>query len=116
VVTVLVVEDELLLKMNVSEELSEAGYDVLNASNADEAIKILEKRNDIHTIFTDINMPGSMDGLKLASAVRHRWPPVNIIITTGRNRPSTEQVPKGSIFLPKPYLPSQVIKAVEAFV
>ena len=77
--TVLVVEDEFLVMMSITADLIAEGYDVLTASNADKAIEILESRNDIETIFTDIEMPGSMDGLKLAQAVRYRWPPVNIV-------------------------------------
>ena len=81
--TILVVEDDILLSLDTSDALKDAGYDVIAAANADEAIKVLETRNDIRTIFTDINMPGSMDGLKLAAAVRDRWPPVHIIVTSG---------------------------------
>ena len=85
--TILVVEDDFLLSLDTSEALEDAGYDVIAAANADEAIKVLETRNDIRTIFTDINMPGSMDGLKLAAAVRDRWPPVHIIVTSGMTAP-----------------------------
>ena len=81
-VAILIVEDEPLLRMNISDELERHGYEILEAANADDAIRILEARDDIQTIFTDIDVPGSMDGLKLASAVRDRWPPINIIITT----------------------------------
>jgi CheY-like chemotaxis protein len=80
---ILIVEDELWLSLDISEALEGEGYDVISVANADDAIKILESRNDIHTIFTDIDLPGSIDGLKLAAAVRDRWPPVNIIVTTG---------------------------------
>ena len=90
--TVLVVEDEPLIALDISDELTRAGYNVLTAANADEAIVLLEKRSDIATIFTDIDMPGSMNGLKLAAAVRKRWPPVNIIITTGKRRPAARAV------------------------
>jgi two-component system, response regulator PdtaR len=79
---VLIIEDEPLLCLDISDSLSAKGYEVIAVTNADDAIKALEFRNDIHTIFTDINMPGSVDGLKLAAAVRDRWPPVNIVVTT----------------------------------
>jgi len=79
--TVLVVEDETLIREFIAEELEEAGYSLVIANNADQAIAILEARQDVHLVFTDINMPGSMDGLKLAAAVRDRWPPIHIIIT-----------------------------------
>lgn len=113
--TVLVVEDEVLLSFVISEGLVAEGYDVLTASSADEAIKILELRNDISTIFTDIAMPGSMDGLKLAAAVRDRWPPVNIVLTTGNNRPQEDEMPKNSVFVPKPYQTADVLNAFRAF-
>jgi DNA-binding LytR/AlgR family response regulator len=76
---------------------------VLTANNADQAIEILESGNDITTIFTDIEMPGSMNGLKLAAAVRDRWPPVNIVITTGKARPPNDRMPTNSRFVAKPY-------------
>jgi two-component system, response regulator PdtaR len=111
--TVLVVEDEPLIREVVCEELDIAGFDVVQVANADEAIAILEARFDIHLVFTDIDMPGSMDGLKLAAAVRDRWPPVNIIITTGKVRPLT--MPVGALFIPKPYLGKNVVAAVRMF-
>jgi CheY-like chemotaxis protein len=82
--TVLVVEDETFKRELVTDELREAGFSVVAVRTADDAIAILETRQDIHLVFTDIDMPGSMDGLKLAAAVRDRWPPVHIIITTGK--------------------------------
>ena len=112
---VLVVEDEPLVAVAVSEDLSEQGYDVLIASNADEAIHLLETTTDIRTVFTDIEMPGSMNGLKLAAAVRDRWPPVNIIITTAKKRPRSEQMPARCVFIAKPYLPEQVLNAMHSF-
>lgn len=85
--TVLIVEDEILVREIIQTELEEAGYDVIVANNADAAVAILEARGDIHLVFTDIDMPGSMDGLKLAACVRDRWPPIHIVITTGKARP-----------------------------
>ncbi len=115
VITVLVVEDEILLSLAISTSLADEGYAILTASNADEAIDILEARDDISTIFTDIEMLGSMDGLKLAAAVRHRWPPVNIVITTGGGRPSDRDIPRKSLFVAKPYLTSDVVCAFQQF-
>ena len=74
---VLIVEDELLLRISAAEMVADAGFEVVEASDADEAIAILEARPGIHIVFTDIQMPGSMDGLKLARFVRNRWPPVS---------------------------------------
>jgi CheY-like chemotaxis protein len=111
--TVLVVEDEVLIRDFVSEELTDAGFEVIQVGNADEAIAVLEARQDIHLVFTDIDMPGSMDGLKLAAAVRDRWPPVHIIITTGKARPMS--IPANALFIPKPYLGRNVVTAMRTF-
>jgi CheY-like chemotaxis protein len=99
---ILVVENELLLSLDISYALKDEGYDVTAVSNADEAIKALETCDDIRTIFTDIDLPGSMDGLKLAAAVRDRWPPVNIIVTTGMGAPRRDEMPARSLFVEKP--------------
>ena len=111
--TVLVVEDETLIREFVAEELEEAGYAVVMANNADQAIAILEARQDIHLVFTDIDMPGSMDGLKLAGAIRDRWPPVHIIITTGKVRPL--EIPANALVIPKPYVGKNVVAAMRTF-
>src|SRR4051812_44659691 len=79
---VLIVEDEFLIRMHAAEMISDAGFEVVEACNADQAIAILESRADIRVVFTDIQMTGSMDGLKLAHAFRHRWPPVHGIATS----------------------------------
>src|SRR5512140_2219193 len=105
---VLVVEDEFLLRMDAVDMIAEAGFEVLEAGNADEAIGILESRRDITVVFTDIQMPGSMDGLKLARAVRGRWPPVKIIATSGHLHLGETDLPEGGRFLPKPYSSVQV--------
>jgi CheY-like chemotaxis protein len=75
---ILIVEDELLLRMDSAEMIENAGFEVVQTRNADEAIAILQARPAIHVVFTDIQMPGSMDGLKLAQFVRDRWPPIKI--------------------------------------
>ncbi len=100
---VLIVEDEFLVRMHAAELIEEAGFIALEASNADEAVALLESRSDIRIVFTDIDMPGSMDGLKLARAVRDRWPPVKIIVTSGQKLASAEDLPEGGHFFPKPY-------------
>jgi CheY-like chemotaxis protein len=111
--TVLVVEDEILIRDVIADDLEQAGFTVAVAAHADEAIAILEARQDIHLVFTDIDMPGSMDGLKLAAAVRDRWPPVHIIITTGKTRPL--EIPANALFIPKPYLGRTVVSAMRTF-
>ena len=105
---VLVVEDEVLIRMNTVEIIKDAGFDVLEAANADEAIVLLEARLDIQVIFTDIDMPGSMNGIKLAQAVRGRWPPIKIIATSGHFKLKAGDLPDDGRFLPKPYNSKQV--------
>jgi CheY-like chemotaxis protein len=109
---VLVVEDEFLLRMDAVDIVRGAGFDAVEASNADEAIAILEARPNIHVVFTDIQMPGSMDGLKLAKFVKNRWPPIKIVATSGRVRVSGGDLPAGGRFLPKPYSPAEVIRTL----
>ena len=105
---VLIVEDEFLLRMEVVDVIAAAGFEVVESANADEAIEILESRRDITVIFTDIQMPGSMDGLKLARAVRGRWPPIKIVATSGHAHVRETDLPEGGRFLAKPYSPIQV--------
>jgi CheY-like chemotaxis protein len=105
---VLIVEDEFLLRMDAADMIAGAGFEVIEAGNADQAIEILEARSDITVVFTDIQMPGSMDGLKLARAVRGRWPPIKIVATSGRLHVEEPDLPEGGRFLPKPYSPVQV--------
>lgn len=106
---VLVVEDDPLLRMNAVDMIEEAGFRAIEAPNADAAIKMLENRNDIRLIFTDIDMPGSMDGLALAHAVANRWPPVRIFATSGHFKVSETDLPNGGRFIPKPYRQHQLI-------
>jgi CheY-like chemotaxis protein len=105
---VLIVEDEFLLRSHAVDMIAGAGFEVVEAANADEAIEILEARRDIAVVFTDIQMPGSMDGLKLARAVRGRWPPIKIVATSGQFDAATIDLPEGGRFLPKPYSPGQI--------
>lgn len=111
---ILVVEDEPLLRMMAVDLVEDAGFEALEAANADEAIKILECRSDIAVIFTDIDMPGSMDGLLLAAAVRDRWPPIKIILTSGHIHVSEVELPIGGKFFSKPYDHVQVTRALQS--
>src|SRR6202020_219537 len=99
---VLVVEDEPIIRLGAVDLIESAGFEVIEARDADHAIEILNARRDIRIVVTDIEMPGSMDGLKLAAAIRDRWPPINIIITTGKVRPL--DIPANALFIPKPYM------------
>jgi CheY-like chemotaxis protein len=112
---ILTVEDEFLTSEYLGSILEDAGYEVVATFNADEAIAILEARNDIRIIITDIQLPGSMDGLKLAAAVRGRWPAIKFIVTTGKRMHDDDQMPEQSQFVPKPYLPNGILAAVRYF-
>jgi CheY-like chemotaxis protein len=107
-VGVLIVEDEMLIRMGAIDMVEDAGFKAYEAANADEAIALLEKHADIAILFTDIDMPGSMDGLKLAHYVRGRWPPVKIIVTSGHVKVSDRDMPSDSVFFSKPYPAEQI--------
>lgn len=107
---VLVVEDEPLLRLHAVDVIEDAGFTAVEARNADQAIAILESRDDIRIVFTDISMPGSMDGLRLAAAVRDRWPPVEIIVTSGNPAPGDDELPSRGAFFPKPYTDERLVR------
>jgi CheY-like chemotaxis protein len=115
-VAVLVVEDEILIRMAIADSIADAGFVVYEAANADQAILILESHPDVRALFTDIDMPGSMDGLKLAAAVRDRWPPVKIIITSGHVKIRPEDLPVEGKFFAKPYDASKVVSTLRSLV
>ena len=100
---VLIVEDEPLIRIIAVDFIEAAGFDVVEAANADIAVSILEARTDIRIVFTDIDMPGSLDGIKLAAAVRDRWPPIEIVIVSGHKRIEELVLPERAVFYPKPY-------------
>src|ERR1700692_2922957 len=106
---VLVVEDEMLLRMRAVDSVEDAGYISVEAVDADEAVAILESRSDIALLFTDIQMPGSMDGLKLAHAVRQRWPPIKIILVSGQLKLANADIPADSRFFGKPLEAEEMI-------
>jgi two-component system, response regulator PdtaR len=109
---VLIVEDEFLIRMDAVDMIRSAGFDVVETENADQTILILEERLDITIVFTDVQMPGSMDGLKLAAAVRSRWPPIRIVVTSGLAKVTSDNLPPGSRFLPKPYSATEIVGAL----
>jgi CheY-like chemotaxis protein len=104
---VLVVEDEPLLLMMAGEIVEDAGLESILAPNADEAILILESRDDISIVFTDVRMPGSMDGIRLAAAVRDRWPPIKLVVVSGHVTGESE-LPPGTHFFRKPYVAERI--------
>jgi two-component sensor histidine kinase/CheY-like chemotaxis protein len=113
---VLVVEDEMILRMRAVDLVEDAGFCPVEAVNADEAMSILESRSDISLLFTDIQMPGSMDGLKLARAVHERWPSIKIILVSGQVKPSDAERPADSRFFGKPLGVEQMITELQAMV
>jgi two-component sensor histidine kinase len=115
-VNVLVVEDEMVLRMRAVDIVEDAGFTAVEAVNADEAISILEARSDISLLFTDIQMPGSMDGLKLAHAVHNRWPAIKIILVSGLVNPSETERPTDSRFFRKPLGVEEMTTQLQAMI
>ena len=111
---VLVVEDEPLLRLHAVTLLEDAGYATLAAGSADEAIGHLETNPDIRAVFTDIDLPDGMDGMRLAAVIRDRWPPVELILTSGHITVEDDQLPERGHFLPKPYDSAQLVRVLEA--
>lgn len=109
---VLIVEDQALIRMESVEMVEEAGFAAVEANDADAAIRILEIRRDIRVVFADIKLPGSMDGLRLAHAIRGRWPPIHLILTSGLILTNEENLPETALFIAKPYSPEQVTAAL----
>lgn len=114
--TVLIVEDDPLLRFLTVNIVEDAGFVVVEAANADEAVAILETRSDIALLLTDINMSGSMDGLKLAHAVRKRWPPIKIVVVSGQTRPADCNLPTDSRFFAKPYHGATMISEIRSLI
>jgi CheY-like chemotaxis protein len=110
---VLVVEDEPFVRMIAAEGLEDAGFDVIEAASADDALKVLNARPDVGVLFTDVNMPGSVDGVELARMVHARWPNLRIVVTSGKDRPRSADLPDDGRFLPKPYRPGEVAHVIE---
>ncbi len=111
---ILIVEDDLLIRIDAVDMVRSLGFDVVEAENAGAAVLVLEKRFDVVAVFTDIQMPGSMDGIKLAAAVRDRWPPIHIVATSGLIDVTEKDLPSGSRFLRKPYTVNAVAEALGA--
>jgi CheY-like chemotaxis protein len=112
---ILVVEDEPILRMSATAILEDAGFDTLDAASADEAIVHLEANPLIQIVFTDIDMPGSMDGLRLAGAIRSRWPPIDLVLTSGHVLVAEQDIPARGQFLPKPYDAGQLTRMMHSF-
>src|SRR3954465_5245087 len=113
---VLVVEDEMVLRMRAVDIVEDAGFRAVEAVNADDALAILEARSDISLLLSDVQMPGTMDGLKLAHAVHDRWPSIKIILVSGHVRPSDTDKPADSRFFGKPLEMKQMIAELQEMV
>jgi CheY-like chemotaxis protein len=109
--TILVVEDEVLVRLMVAEQLRDADFHVVEAANADEALAVLQFTTDVALIVTDIRMPGSMDGLELAKTVRAAFPEIRIVLISG-NVPQFTSV-NHDAFVPKPYEPDKIIGLIK---
>ena len=109
---VLVVEDDEIIRMGALDLIRWAGFEAIEAANADDAIKILEARLDIHLVFTDVEMPGTMDGIKLSHYIRERWPPIKLIVASGRTIVEQSSLPEGARFFGKPYDENDLVQSI----
>src|SRR3984957_13469532 len=115
-VAVLIVEDEPLIRMGTVYLIQDAGFDVYEAGSDGAAIALLQLHKEIRLILTDVDMPGSMDGLKLAHYVRGRWPPVKIIVTSGHVKVTEDSLPAGALFMSKPYEPAEITHKIRELI
>lgn len=111
-IAVLVVEDEPLVRMAIVTELEDHGLQVLEAGNALEAIAILEKQPVVDVIFTDVDMPGGLDGLELAKIVKQRCPKIEVIVTSGHREVQQGDLPVKGRFVLKPYVSEKVVRNI----
>ena len=111
---VLIVEDEPIVRLVARDILEDAGFEVLEAPSAVEAVTTLDERSDVAALFTDVNMPGDVDGLSLARMAPCRWPQVKIVVTSGRARPDVGDLPPTAVFVPKPYRPDALAREIQS--
>lgn len=111
---VLLVEDEALVRLYVTDVLDEAGFEVIAAENAEAGLLALHARPDVQVLFTDLNMPGRIDGFALARIARAQFPHVGVLIISGRERPALGDLPPGAHFIPKPCKPEAMVRTVRA--
>ena len=110
---VLIVEDEFLIRLTLSEVLSDEGYEVLEAGSGDEALRLLEGAADVAVLLTDIQLPGSLDGRALVQRIRQERPDLPVIFMTGRPEAMGDQATgTHDLYIAKPYLPSEICQAV----
>ncbi len=109
---VLIVEDEAMVRLIAASMLQDAGFDTLEADTAEDALHMLEENGDVCVLFSDIQLPGRMDGCGLARAVHDRWPDIGLVLTSGATTPRRSQLPDDVDFLPKPYEARDMVEAV----
>jgi CheY-like chemotaxis protein len=110
---ILVVEDEPLIRLGLASAVEDAGYAVIEAINADDAIRKLETEGDVRLVVTDVDMPGSMDGIRLAHYVRNRWPPIHLLVISGKIGVLPGELPLGARFMSKPYQEPHLLNIIE---
>jgi DNA-binding NtrC family response regulator len=110
--TILVVEDDTLVRMVGADVLQDAGFDVIEASNADEALVLLSQVDDVQLLFSDVDMPGSMNGIELARQVHERWPDIRLLITSGQHDVSPDRLPDDGKFVRKPWTHDVLVQKV----
>ena len=113
---VLIVDDEPLLRLVNADVLTDAGFEVLEAACADEALALLEKHSGVRVVFTDVEMPGGIDGFALADRIERRWPDIGVLVTSGRRFPVASFNAVAQRFVPKPYSIDHVVRLIGAFV
>lgn len=113
---ILVVEDEPLIRLGLVSVIEEAGYVALEAANADAAIRLLEADSSVRLIVTDVDMPGSMDGIKLAHYVNRKWPPIKLIVISGKIGVKPGELPEGARFMGKPYQEAALLNLMKTMV
>jgi CheY-like chemotaxis protein len=108
--SILIVEDEVLVRVLAARMFGDAGFRVLEAANSDEALEFLDADSDVQLLFTDVNLPGAIDGLALAQQVHGRWPHIGIIVVSGQSMPQSHELPTGCRFYRKPYDVNTVVR------
>lgn len=112
-IAALVVEDDALVRFDLAQTLEAAGFKTFEAADATDAIAVLEANSEIRVVFTDIQMPGTMDGLALSHYVRKRWPPTIIVVSSGGCAPSKAEMASDALFIAKPYVPQALTKVLD---
>jgi two-component system, response regulator PdtaR len=109
---VLLVEDEVVLRMDAAHFLEEEGFNVIESTNGEHASTVIQRHPNIHVLFTDVHLPGSLGGVELAHIARKRWPSIVVLIVSGKAKPREHEMPTGSRFLPKPYHPKVAVRHI----